>query len=77
MAGLALALQTRAPPGHQRGGVEGHEITSGDGQPQQRAHCRAMHDTEDQAAQQPHREKARVLHARRLALQYCTPAMIG
>jgi len=76
MDGLVLALQTLAPPGCQRGCAKGQEIASGDGQPQKRAQCRAVHDTEDQAAQQPHREKAQVLHALRLALQYCTPAMI-
>jgi hypothetical protein len=58
MSGFTAALQTLPPSSQRRRSANGEKIAGCDGESQERPHGRAMHDTEDQAAQQPHCEKA-------------------
>jgi hypothetical protein len=82
MDGLSLALQTLASLRQQRGKAYGGEVAARDAKPEEDSDTRAVHDAENQAAQQPDGEEERpgflsryvsVLHAPRLALQCCTP----
>jgi hypothetical protein len=54
MAGVTPTLQMQAIPGQQRRSAHGGEISDRDGQPEEHADFRAVHDTENQAAHQPH-----------------------